>query len=43
MFSRGKCVEWKTSKLIKVDAKIDGKGIEYGNDLNEMIRIREYD
>ena len=44
MFSRGKCVEWKTRNLIKVDAnRLKNEGIDYGNDLNGMIRGREYD
>ena len=44
MFSRGKCVEGKTRNLIKVDVnRCKNEGIGYGNDVNEMIRGREYD
>ena len=44
MFSRGKCVEGKTINLIKVDVnRCKNEGIDYGNDVNEIIRRREYD
>ena len=44
MFSRGKCVEWQTRNMIKVYAnRWKNEGIDYGIDVNEMIRRREYD